>query len=111
MEQTMADKPNPPPANDRPLNHGHLANWTDGFPHSFHGWGPQTPDPAELGYTQGTDHGVEQHDSLDTHRTYADEALREHDRKNAVRLRFPDQALTWRAQGEKRRDHIVWRFD
>lgn len=20
-------------------------HWTDGFPHSFHGWGPQTPTP------------------------------------------------------------------
>ena len=21
------------------------ARWTDGFPHDFHGWGPQTPTP------------------------------------------------------------------
>jgi hypothetical protein len=21
--------------------------WTDGLPHDFRGWGPQTPDPAE----------------------------------------------------------------
>lgn len=22
-------------------------NWTEGLPHDFKGWGPQTPDPAE----------------------------------------------------------------
>lgn len=22
-------------------------SWTAGLPHDFHGWGPQTPDPAE----------------------------------------------------------------
>ncbi|RYZ13638.1 MAG: hypothetical protein EON61_06590 [Alphaproteobacteria bacterium] len=22
-------------------------NWTEGLPHDFRGWGPQTPDPAE----------------------------------------------------------------
>lgn len=28
------------------MNH-HNSNWTDGFPHEFKGWGPQTPDPDE----------------------------------------------------------------
>lgn len=25
----------------------HKSTWTDGFPHAFKGWGPQTPDPEE----------------------------------------------------------------
>ncbi len=25
----------------------HAASWTEGFPHGFRGWGPQTPDPQE----------------------------------------------------------------
>ena len=24
---------------------GHKTTWTDGLPHNFQGWGPQTPDP------------------------------------------------------------------
>ncbi|MEZ6030963.1 MAG: hypothetical protein R3C46_14600 [Hyphomonadaceae bacterium] len=27
----------------------HKPTWTDGFPHDFHGWGPQTPDPEATG--------------------------------------------------------------
>lgn len=25
----------------------HKMNWTEGLPHDFRGWGPQTPDPTE----------------------------------------------------------------
>lgn len=25
----------------------HSPSWTDGLPHDFKGWGPQTPDPEE----------------------------------------------------------------
>jgi hypothetical protein len=26
---------------------GHEPTWTDGLPHDFSGWGPQTPDPQK----------------------------------------------------------------
>ena len=29
------------------LHSGGDHNWTEGLPHDFRGWGPQTPDPAE----------------------------------------------------------------
>ncbi len=52
----MADKAPPIDINDpyRPADYDfgalygstdHKANWTDGLPQDFHGWGPQTPDP------------------------------------------------------------------
>lgn len=28
-----------------PQPNTHEAGWTDGLPHDFNGWGPQTPDP------------------------------------------------------------------
>lgn len=41
----MADRTpsDSPMASDRIGDH----NWTEGLPHNFKGWGPQTPDPAE----------------------------------------------------------------
>lgn len=41
----MADRTpsDSPMANDRIGDH----NWTEGLPHDFKGWGPQTPDPDE----------------------------------------------------------------
>lgn len=52
----MADKPHPTDF-DRPyrleghsygapsLGDSEAMSWTDGLPHDFKGWGPQTPDP------------------------------------------------------------------
>lgn len=40
--------------------HEHKPSWTDGFPHDFHGWGPQTPEPDdELVWRGG--HGESRH--------------------------------------------------
>lgn len=42
-----------PLANDRlekkfdPYSGGEHHSWTEGLPHDFRGWGPQTPDPSE----------------------------------------------------------------
>ncbi|MBK8838415.1 MAG: hypothetical protein IPO30_06875 [Hyphomonadaceae bacterium] len=30
-----------------PYSGGEHHSWTEGLPHDFKGWGPQTPDPAE----------------------------------------------------------------
>jgi len=27
------------------MDQKHKPSWTDSFPHGFHGWGPQTPEP------------------------------------------------------------------
>lgn len=35
---------------------GHKANWTDGLPHNFQGWGPQTPDPDAPATESGAYH-------------------------------------------------------
>ena len=51
----MADRTpsDSPLASDRldtkfnPYSGGDHGSWTDGLPHDFKGWGPQTPDPAE----------------------------------------------------------------
>lgn len=51
----MADnRPSDSPlANDRlekkfdPYSGGEHHSWTEGLPHGFTGWGPQTPDPSE----------------------------------------------------------------
>ncbi len=92
----------------------HHASWTDSFPHSFHGWGPQTPDPAdELGYTRHTDHRPNQDYGLDHHRNYAKEEERDESRRDPekVHLRLHDQALTWHDDAiDTEREHIVWRF-
>lgn len=47
-----------------PHAESHEPTWTDGLPHDFSGWGPQTPDPQnpspaiDLAWTgQGYDHG------------------------------------------------------
>ncbi len=60
----------------------HKPSWTDGFPHSFHGWGPQTPTPDN---------------------ELASDA--EH-----INLR-PDDELTWRPIRDETGDHIVWRYE
>ncbi len=42
-DRTQPQNPNfPAPGRFEPG--GHLPSWTDGFPHDFKGWGPQTPD-------------------------------------------------------------------
>ncbi|CAN0498055.1 unnamed protein product, partial [Phaeothamnion confervicola] len=57
-------------------------HWTDGFPHDFHGWGPQTPIP--------------------------DNELPQGKR---VKLKVRDE-LTWHADWYgKDKDHIIWRYD
>ena len=51
----MADRTpsDSPIASDRldtkfdPYSGGEHGSWTDGLPHDFKGWGPQTPDPAD----------------------------------------------------------------
>ncbi len=51
----MADRTpsDSPLASDRldtkfnPYSGGEHTSWTDGLPHDFKGWGPQTPDPSE----------------------------------------------------------------
>ena len=47
-----------PYAADFEAGHEHKPNWTDSFPHDFHGWGPQTPDPDDELVWRG-DHGTE----------------------------------------------------
>lgn len=34
----------------------HKANWTDGLPHNFQGWGPQTADPDAAAVDTSTFH-------------------------------------------------------
>jgi hypothetical protein len=60
---TDADSPYAPGKFDLGAMQQHRSNWTDGFPHEFKGWGPQTPDPAqsdvpatELVWEAGDDH-------------------------------------------------------
>jgi hypothetical protein len=45
-EHTMADKTHSDPYNPyAPEPALQQSTWTDGLPHAFTGWGPQTPDP------------------------------------------------------------------
>lgn len=59
------------------------ASWTDGLPHNFQGWGPQTPDPDARGP-----------DLRDT----SNDAF------------HPENSLTWAGEGDERNLH-VWRFE
>ena len=38
--------------------------WTDGFPHDFHGWGPQTPLPDNEDLTWRSDSEREDHNHI-----------------------------------------------
>ncbi len=75
------------PASYDPAIHGefnsHKPNWTDSFPHSFTGWGPQTPD-------YGHDHP---------------------EGKFQASLHFDDDYLLWRAEQIRKldEDYIAWR--
>ncbi|HYV88229.1 MAG TPA: hypothetical protein VFA91_06605 [Candidatus Polarisedimenticolia bacterium] len=109
------------PAGDPSMDHEddalpdapHRASWTDSFPHTFHGWGPQTPDPAdELGYTRHSDHRPKQDYGLHRHRNYAKEDEREEQLRDPekVHLRLHSQELIWHEADADDPDHIVWRF-
>lgn len=64
----------------------HHPSWTDGFPHSFHGWGPLTPD------------------------LHADEPDRHTSEDEHYRLSNPEGGLIWRDRGGTD-DIIVWRLN
>jgi len=63
----------------------HKPSWTDSFPHSFTGWGPQTPD-------YGHDHP---------------------DANFRAQLHFDDDYLMWRAEQMRKldEDYIAWRTE
>ena len=77
------------PASYDPAAHGEFnsrkPNWTDSFPHSFTGWGPQAPD-------YGHDHPGS---------------------KFQASLRFDDDYLMWRAEQIRKLDddYIAWRTE
>ncbi len=75
----MANQKHPDSKSDGEFS---IKHWTDSFPHSFHGWGPQTPTP---------DNELPQAGS-------------------PMKLRERDE-LTWHPENDKDHDHIVWRYD
>jgi hypothetical protein len=113
------------PDHDEPDHEVHRPHWTDSFPHSFTGWGPQAPeygpDPAHtLGYTSLRDHAPPQDYGRDRHRNYAHEMERDDHHhvlhgpgRFRTRLHYDDAYLTWRAEEVRRldADYAAWRAE
>jgi hypothetical protein len=75
-------------------------HWTDGFPHSFHGWGPLTPDSDHpmAPVWSGRDYSAE----IEQDEPQADDY---YGGRFHPRLRHDDQYFVWRGEEPPRRDH------
>ena len=71
-EMTMANQKYPESKSDGEFG---VKHWTDSFPHSFHGWGPQTPNPDNELRGDSSNVKLRERDERSRHRAAAEHSL------------------------------------